>query len=123
MCNDEGTAAMVAYVQGNKPNASINRWYKSPGGSKTKKSTGAGKPEDGPKSGRTGMRPKLKGGERQRVHTEECSGQCCVSDKVLLCGDVDHDKCECECGQHRHFMSAGDRDAALLVLSAAKKKT
>ena len=46
-----------------------------------------------------------------------------ISEKALDCEDEDHDRCECKCGQHRHFMNAGDREAAMLVIVPPKAKT
>ena len=51
----------------------------------------------------------------------------CDSEKICLhisqstkCEDVARDHCECVYGQHRHFMSVGDRKAALLALVPPK---
>ena len=83
------------------------------------------------------------GGYRQKVPTKLCSGKCCfrcgkghfvrdcdargsclhISEARLACEDKDHARYECECGQHRHFLNAGDREAAMLAVEPPKAKT
>ena len=51
----------------------------------------------------------------------DARGNCLhISEEALDCEDGDHDRCECKCGQHRHFMNAGDREAAMLAILPPK---
>ena len=46
-----------------------------------------------------------------------------ISEQNLACEDKDHENCECECGQHRHFLSADDRGKVRLVITVPAPAT
>ena len=136
----EAPAVTIAYTRNSRPGATFKQWTKPAADKEHEASKGT---EDGQGSS-VGVRKSKFPGYRQRVNTSQCSGKCCfhcgkeghfarncaakgachyVSEETLACEDKDHEKCECECGQHRHFLSAGDRDKVRLVITVPKPAT
>ena len=58
------------------------------------------------------------------MHDSDKKGSCFhISEETLACEDGDHERCECECGQHRHFLNADGRDAVMLATVPPKANT
>ena len=137
---EEAAAVTIAYARSSKPGVTFKQWTKTAADKEPEASKGA---EDG-RGPRAAMRKSKFRGYRQRVSPKDCSGKCCfrcgkeghfarncaakgachyVSKETLACEDKDHERCECECGQHRHFLNAGDRDKVRLVITVPKPAT
>ena len=124
--DDEGVAVTVAYSQGRKSGVLYKQWHKTAADKKPEASTSA----TVARASIVPSRPKPLGGYRQKVPTGRCSVKCfhcgkeghfmrdcdkkgsCfyISKESLACEDRDNERCECECGQHRHFLNADCRD-------------
>ena len=131
---EEAAAVIIAYAQNSKPGVTFKQWTKTAADKEPEASKGA---EDG-RAPRAAMRKskfrKSKGLLRKccfRCGKEGHFARNCaakgachyVSEETLACEDKDHERCECECGQHRHFLSAGDRDKVRLVITVPKPAT
>ena len=136
----EASAVTIVYTQNSRPGATFKQWSKPAAGKEHEVGQGAG----GDQGSCAGVRKSKLPRYRQRVNPKDCSGKCCytcgkqghfarncapkntchlVSEQNLACEDKDHEYCECECGQHRHFLSADDRSKVRLVITVPASVT
>ena len=136
--DEEGEAAAVtiAYTRSSRPGTTFKQWSKPAAGRGHEVGKGA--------TGDAGTRKAKLQRYRQRVDPKNCSGKCCFtcgkqghfarscalknachisSEENLVCEDKDHEFCECECGQHRHFLSVDDRTRVRLLITVPEPTT